>query len=97
MSLEKHERREEIEAAIGGRGKLRILGLLAEHRDGFLTKYAIKKETGLRTRTATSDLETLIKLGWIKESPYEPKKYQINLKKEEVKHLVEFLYKTRYI
>lgn len=97
MSMETWRRREEIEDAVGGKGRLRILGLLAEHRGGFLTRYAIKKEAGLRDRTVKSDLETLVKLGWIRESPYEPKKYRINLEKEEVKHLVEFLRKTRYI
>jgi DNA-binding IclR family transcriptional regulator len=93
----KELRREEIEDAIGGKGRLRILGLLSENKERFLTKYAIKKETGLRARTVKSDLLKLVRLGWVRESPHEPKKYRINLEKEEVEHTVEFLHKIRYV
>jgi len=36
-------------------------------------------------------LRVLLKLGWVEELPYAPKKYQLNLKKEFVKHLSRLL------
>jgi hypothetical protein len=38
-----------------------------------------------------------VAIGWVKELPYEPKKYAINLENPKVRHLADFLKKVGYI
>lgn len=95
--LERRRLRERIEDGLGGRGKLRILGVLAENSSQFFTKYLLEKKTGLRSHALKPDLQTLLKVGWVTEYGYRPVKYALNLTNPEVKVLVEFLREIRYV
>lgn len=86
---------EELELGFGGGKKFRILIQLALNPDKAFTKYALAKSTGLRTPSVERRLETLVKIGWVKENQYKPKTYQINMENETVKILVEFFQKVR--
>jgi len=52
--------------------------------------------TGLRTPSVESQLKTLIELGWVKEYPFTPKTYQINLENKLVTQIHQFLQKLKY-
>ena len=83
--------REELIEALGGEGKLKVLLALSEQPNTLFTTYSIVKATGLRRQDAKKVIERLCELGWVKQRTYGLKKYQINLEKEEVKYLLNFL------
>jgi len=88
---------EELELALGGGGKFRVLlHLILNPKEAF-TKYALVKATGLRTPSVESQLQALLKLGWIKEYNFTPKTYQINLENEVATHISEAFQKIRYL
>ena len=83
----------ELEEGFGGETRFRILLYLALHPDDTYTKYGLVKATGVRTTSVGEHLKTLVEMGWIKEYPFTPKTYQINVEHEIVKHFLEFLEK----
>ena len=94
--MSKKDRRKEIEAGLGSEGKLRILRELIKNQDKPLTKYQIEKLTFLKPVDTRKNLKILVKLGWVRELPFQPKKYIINMENEVVSHLADFFYKVRY-
>jgi DNA-binding IclR family transcriptional regulator len=91
------ELRREVESGLGGEGKIRILGALAENPNNHLTRYSLEKLTGLKSTDVRVHLKVLVRLKWVTEHPYQPRKYQINLENETVRHLVEFFRRVRYL
>ncbi|MFQ5710979.1 MAG: hypothetical protein ACE5GD_04270 [Candidatus Geothermarchaeales archaeon] len=89
--------RERIERGMGSRGRLRILGELAKDTEKYFTRYSLERLTGLKPVHVRADLKVLVELGWVKEYPYRPRKYRLNLEDEEVAHIVRFLREIRYI
>jgi len=86
----------ELEEGFGGGSKFRILLHLVLHPNDSHTRYALVKATGLRTPSVEEHLRILVKIGWVKEYPFEPKTYQINMDHEIVKSFVEFLEKISH-
>lgn len=87
---------EELELGFGGGGQFRVLLHLALNPAQVFTKYALVKATGLRTPSVDSQLKALLQLNWVKQYPFTPRTYQINLENEVVKHLLEFFENIRY-
>ena len=87
----------EIEEGLGGIGRLRMLRVMLGQSSGIFTKYGLTKATGLKHVDVSNNLNTLVKLGWVKELLYEPPKYQINLENEIVENLARFLQKIKYL
>ena len=87
----------EVEKGLGSIGKLKLLRVMLEKPDEVFTKYGLDKLTGLKPVDVRTDLKTLIKFNWVKEYPYNPRTYKINLEKEVVKHLSEFFRKIKYL
>ena len=85
----------DLEEGLGGGSKFRILLHLALHPNEAYTKYGLVKATGVRTTSAGEYLKTLVEMGWIKEYPFTPKTYQINIDHEIVKCFLEFLEKIK--
>jgi len=85
----------ELEEGFGGGSRFRILLHLALHPEEAHTKYALVKATGVRTPSVGEQLKTLVEMRWVKEYPFTPKTYQINMDHEIVKCFVEFLEKIR--
>jgi len=83
-----------IEVALGSIGRIRILRSLML-ADKPMTRYALQKVTGLKSRDLKKDLDKLASLGWIKviRGPRAPDKYVINRDLAEVK-ILEELFKT---
>jgi len=87
---------EELELGLGGGSKFRVLlHLVLNPREAF-TKYALVKATGLRTPSVENQLGILLEMNWVKEYPFTPKTYQINLENEVVKQILELFQKIRY-
>ena len=87
---------EEMEIGLGSVGKLKIMRELIKNRDRLLTKYALGKTTHLKPIDVKNNLKVLVKINWVKEYPYQPKKFGANLENEVVKGLYEFFHKVKY-
>jgi len=87
----------ELEDGFGGGSKFRILLHLALHPKEAYTKYSLVRVTGLRTPTVGEHLKTLVKLGWVKEYPFTPRTYQINMDHAVVRHFIDFLEKIKNV
>lgn len=82
---------ENIEKALGSKGRLRILRCLYENLPSSLTRYGISKRTGLDQSEAKRDLEVLLELAWISTEPLTPPTFRLNLENPSVKSFVAFL------
>jgi len=87
----------ELEVGFGGGSKFRILLHLALHPKEAHTKYSLVKATGLRTPTVGEHLKTLVELGWVKEYPFTPRTYQINMDHAVVRYFIDFLEKIKNV
>jgi hypothetical protein len=81
----------ELEAGLGSGPKFRVLLHLALHPEDAFTKYALVKETGLRTPSVTEQLEMLVDLGWARKFESSPVTHQICLN-NEVARLIHDLF-----
>jgi len=88
---------EELEVGLGSVGKLRIMRVLARRKEEAYTKYALERATGLKPVDIRSDLKSLTLMKWVKEYPYRPKKYKINMDNPTVAYLIDFFIKARYV
>lgn len=85
----------ELEEGFGGGTRFRILLHLALHPDKTYTKYGLVKATGVRTTSVGEHLKNFVEMRWIKEYPFTPKTYQINVEHPIVKNFLEFLEKIK--
>jgi Fic family protein len=81
---------------LGSVGRLKILRVLVEKPDEAVTKYSLEKSTKLKPVDVRADLKVLVEVGWVKEYPYQPRTYKINLENELVKHFSKFFQEIRY-
>jgi transcription initiation factor IIE alpha subunit len=84
---------DEVETGLGSPGRIRILRIMLKKSGECFTKYALEKATGLKPIDVRKNLSILIKLGWIKENPCDPKTYEINMENEIIKALADFFKK----
>jgi predicted transcriptional regulator len=88
----------EIETALSSRGKLKILRLLMKKHNHAFTRYEIKKKTPLSSRDIKSDLQILVKVGWINQLNVQHiQKYSINLNNNLTNEFFNFFKKIRYV
>ncbi len=95
--LDKKLVRTQIEEAIGSKGRLRIIGTFASSPMEVYSRYALGRKTGIRHSYIKSDLEKLVRLGWVEELNTLTKKYRLNTKNPQVGLIIEFLKKVDYI
>lgn len=80
----------DIEAGLGSPGRIRILRVLLRRPGECFTRYALERLTGLKPVDVRRDLSVLVGLGWVRENPYDPRTYEINMDNEVVKVIAEF-------
>ncbi len=97
MKSKEHDIWETLEKGFGGGSKFRILAHLILHPDEAFTRYALVKATGLRTPTVEEHLKVLVELGWIKQYPFTPRTYQINLENEVAKEVSKMFQRLKYL
>jgi len=98
--VEREKRRdawEDVEQGLSSVGKLKILRVMLDKSNEAFTKYALEKATKLKPVDVRTNLKTFVKIGWIKEYPYQPKTYKINLENDIVKHILKFFQEIKYL
>lgn len=88
---------EQLEKGLGSRGRLRLVGILARHPHEYFTRYALEKLSGVRSTWLRADLRALIELGWVRELPTEPRKYQLNHANPTVVQVTEFFRQVGFV
>jgi len=86
-----------IENGLGSKGRLKILRVMTRNPHNSFTRYQLQQSTRLNAIGVKADLNTLIRVGWVREYPLEPRKYQIELENPIVSQIVEFFRHIGYI
>ncbi len=86
----------EIEQVFRGTSSLRILKVLLENKDRYVSKYFIIKESGVSNPNVV--LRKLVELGWVKVIEFNGyRRYRVNMENRNVRMLYEFFKGVRYI
>jgi len=86
----------EIEQVFRGTSSLRILKVLLENKDRYVSKYFIIKESGVSNPNIV--LRKLVELGWVKVIEFNGyRRYRVNMENRNVRMLYEFFKGVRYI
>ena len=86
----------EIELALRSSACLKVLKVLLQNRNKYLSKYYIAKETGLYNPSRI--IENLVKLGWIEvQEVNNIKRYRTKMRNPNVRALYEFFIKIGYL
>ena len=86
----------DIETGLGSVGRMRILREMIERPDDSFTKYMLERRTGLKPVDVRNNLRVLVELDWVREYPYDPKTYKVNMENEAVRLIAEFFRKVNF-
>jgi hypothetical protein len=89
------ESKEIIETGLGSIGKVKIIRALAEE-DKLATIYLLHKKTHLKRDDIKSNLNDLVKIGWVNQTKYANVMYGLNRENKYVDRLVEFFKEVGY-
>ncbi len=85
-----------IETGLGSIGKIKIIRALAEEQK-MATVYLLHKKTHLKREDIKSNLDDLVRLGWVNQNRYANVMYSINMENPYVSKLVNFLRDVGYV
>ncbi len=88
--------KEEIETAIGGKGRVKILGALGDNPPEWQTVYSISKKTGLNRALVKDNLKDLIQVHWVEKSGSYVEKYRLYLSNPKADDFLKFLKESEY-
>ncbi len=89
------ESKEIIETGLGSIGKVKIIRALAEENK-LATIYLLHKKTHLKREDIKSNLNDLVKIGWVNQTKYANIMYGLNRENKYVNRLVEFFNEVGY-
>ena len=89
------ESKEIIETGLGSIGKVKIIRALAEENK-LATIYLLHKKTHLKRDDIKSNLNDLVKIGWVNQTKYANVMYGLNRENKYVDRLVEFFNEVGY-
>jgi DNA-binding transcriptional ArsR family regulator len=89
------ESKEIIETGLGSIGKVKIIRALAEENK-LATIYLLHKKTHLKREDIKSNLNDLVKIGWVNQTKYANVMYGLNRENKYVNRLVEFFNEVGY-
>jgi DNA-binding transcriptional ArsR family regulator len=89
------ESKEIIETGLGSIGKVKIIRALAEENK-LATIYLLHKKTHLKREDIKSNLNDLVKIGWVNQMKYANVMYGLNRENKYVNRLVEFFKEVGY-
>lgn len=89
------ESKEIIETGLGSIGKVKIIRALAEENK-LATIYLLHKKTHLKRDDIKSNLNDLVKIGWVNQTKYANVMYGLNWENKYVDRLVEFFKEVGY-
>ena len=87
--------KEIVETGLGSVGKVKILRALADERK-MATVYLLHKKTGLKREDIKSNLDDLVRIGWVRQAKYANMTYALNSGNEYVAKLVQFFRDVGY-
>ena len=87
--------KEIIETGLGSIGKVKIIRALAEENK-LATIYLLHKKTHLKRDDIKSNLNDLVKIGWVNQTKYANVMYGLNRENKYVDRLVEFFKEVGY-
>ncbi|HEY7506463.1 MAG TPA: hypothetical protein VH621_02555 [Nitrososphaera sp.] len=85
-----------IETGLGSIGKIKIIRALAEEQK-MATVYLLHKKTHLKREDIKSNLDDLVRLGWVNQSRYANVMYSVNMENPYVSKLINFLRDVGYV
>jgi DNA-binding IclR family transcriptional regulator len=88
--------RKTIETGLGSIGKIKIIRVLAEEQK-MATVYLLHNKTRLKREDIKSNLDDLVRLGWVNQTRYANVMYSINMENPYVSKLVDFLREVGYV
>ncbi|HEY7733577.1 MAG TPA: hypothetical protein VIB07_02170 [Nitrososphaera sp.] len=88
--------RKTIETGLGSIGKIKIIRVLAEEQK-MATVYLLHNKTRLKREDIKSNLDDLVRLGWVNQTRYANVMYSINMENPYVSKLVAFLREVGYV
>jgi DNA-binding transcriptional ArsR family regulator len=89
------ESKEIIETGLGSIGKVKIIRALAEENK-LATIYLLHKKKRLKREDIKSNLNDLVKIGWVNQMKYANVMYGLNRENKYVNRLVEFFNEVGY-
>ena len=89
------ESKEIIETGLGSIGKVKIIRALAEENK-LATIYLLHKKTHLKREDIKSNLNDLVKIGWVNQTKYANVMYALNRENKYVNRLAEFFNEVGY-
>ena len=89
------ESKEIIETGLGSIGKVKIIRALAEENK-LATIYLLHKKTHLKRDDIKSNLNDLVKIGWVNQTKYANVMYGLKRENKYVDRLVEFFKEVGY-
>jgi DNA-binding transcriptional ArsR family regulator len=89
------ESKQIIETGLGSIGKVKIIRALAEENK-LATIYLLHKKTHLKRDDIKSNLNDLVKIGWVNQTKYANVMYGLNRENKYVDRLVEFFKEVGY-
>jgi hypothetical protein len=87
--------KEIVETGLGSVGKVKILRALTDE-GRMTTVYLLHKKTGLKRDDIKSNLDDLIKIGWVRQTKYANVTYALNGDNEYVAKLMQFFKDVGY-
>ncbi|HZT35819.1 MAG TPA: hypothetical protein VFA15_07855 [Nitrososphaera sp.] len=87
--------RESLELGIGSIGKMKIIRALAGEAK-LATIYLLHKKTHLKRDDIRSNLDDLVKIGWVKQSKLANIMYSLDRENEVVQCVLEFFDEVGY-
>lgn len=96
MSIEEGTTKDIIETGLGSVGKVKILKALAEENK-LATIYVLHKKTHLKRQDIKSNLDDLVKIGWVTQTKYANIMYGVNRENKYVIKLLQFFNDVGYI
>ena len=85
-----------IETGLGSIGKIKIIRALAEEQK-MATVYLLHKKTHLKREDIKSNLDDLVRLGWVNQNRYANVMYSMNMENPYISKLVSFLRDVGYV
>jgi predicted transcriptional regulator len=88
---------ETVESGLGSATKLKILRLMLQSPEHAFTLYELEQRVPVKPVSIRKHVTELKRLGWVKETPYMPRKLKANLCNDSVKHVLTFFETMGYI
>ena len=96
MSSETKNIKEIMEIGLGSIGKIKIIRALAEENK-LTTIYLLHKKTHLKREDIRTNVNDLVKIGWVNQNKYANVMYTINKENKYIRELIKCFNEVGYL